>query len=364
MYSFRSRHVHGFRELFPCSAFLSLLLQGSVHSHSGQPDSRRHGYGIRQNAAKYFAKSGLKTNDASAKLKEICYSTGLEAFKNKDYGKAAEYLKAAGNYKDAAQKCKQAFYLQGTMLVRASDYSEAMECFRLAGDYKDAKELRKECRYCYGIEKLISKEYDSAASIFRECGKYKFSKELIKVCKAEKYYAAGLMSDAVSTYLTVSSKVAVKGFNVQARKDSVITEASLSNISGDWSARSNDAYVMRILKFGWKTKKSKWSQTRLAGEQELWFEFTKNVDGSFNITIQATYFRYLNYSKKPANVKSGIKAVKKNFYSVKKIPSSFKLAKNITLSYKKGVFTLEYAYKSKKGKRTDVYRSTIKYRKR
>ena len=317
-----------------------------------------------ENAAKYFAKSGLKTNDASAKLKEICYSTGIEAFKNKDYGKAADYLKAAGNYKDAAQKCKQAFYLKGTMLVRSSDYSEAMECFRLAGDYKDAKELRKECRYCYGIEKLISKEFDSAASIFRNCGKYKFSKELIKVCKAETYYAAGLMSDAVSTYSKVSPKVTVKGFNVQARKNSVITEASLNNLSGDWTAKSNDAYVMRILKIGWKKKKSKWSQTRLVGDQELWFEFTKNVDGSFNITIQATYYRFLNYSKKQANVKSAVKAVKKSFYSVKKMPSSFKLAKNITVKYKKGVITLEYAYKSKKGKRTDVYSSTIKYRKR
>ncbi|MBR3082530.1 MAG: hypothetical protein IKH06_06735 [Clostridiales bacterium] len=317
-----------------------------------------------ENAARYYAKSGLKTNDASAKLKEICYSAGIEAFGKKDYGKAADYLKAAGNYKDAAQKCKQAFYLKGTMLVRTSDYSEAMECFRLAGDYKDSKELRKECRYCYGIEKLISKEFDKAASIFRQCGKYKFSKELIKVCKAEEYYEAGLLSDAVSTYSKISPKVAVKGFNVQARKDSVITEAVLSSLSGDWTAKSNDAYVMRTLKIGWKKKKSKYAQTSLIGGQDLWFESTRNVDGSFNITIQATYFRFLNYSKKQANVKTGIKAVKKSFFSVRKMPSSFKLAKNITVKYKKGVITLEYAYDSKKGKRTDTYRSTVKYRKR
>ena len=239
-----------------------------------------------------------------------------------------------------------------------------MECFRLAGDYKDSKELRKECRYCYGIEKLISKEFDSAASIFRDCGKYKFSKELIKVCRAESYYASGLLNDAVSTYIKVSPKVTVKGFNVQARKDSVITEASLSTLSGDWAARSNDAYVMRTLKIGWKKKKSKYAQTSLVGGQELWFESSRNVDGTFNITIQATYFRYLNYSKKPANVKTGVKSVKKSFFSVRKIPSSFKLSKYISVKYKKGVLTLEYAYDSKKGKRTDTYRSTVKYRKR
>lgn len=315
-------------------------------------------------AVKYLAKSGLQSNEVSAKLKERCYSYGIEALEKKDYDKAAEYLKAAGDYKDARQKGKQAFYLQGTALMKNASYLEASEYFKLAGDYKNSKALIKECVYLRGVTKLESKELDAAAAIFRECGDYRYAKELIKVCNAESYYSTGLLNEAAAAYSKVSTKVSVTGFNVQARRDSVITEAALSNMKGEWTAKSNNAYVNIIYNYGWRTtKKNKGSVTGLVDGQNLWFGVNENPDGTFDITIQIYYFCFKSYKKLHLKDNKGINFVSRTFLRVRKMPSSFKLSSTETLKYSNGVFTLEYARNDKKSKKKKViYRSTVKYK--
>ena len=314
-------------------------------------------------AVKYLSKSGLQSKDVSAKLKERCYSYGIEALEKKDYDKAAEYLKAAGDYKDARQKGKQAFYLQGTALMKNADYLEASEYFKLAGDFKNSKALVKECVYLRGVAKLEANELDAAAAVFRECGNYKFSKELIKVCNAESYYSTGLLNEAAAAYSKVSAKVSVPGFNVQARRSSVITEAALSKMTGDWIAISNNAYVNSVYNAGWrKAVKNKGSVKSLVDGQNLWFGVTENPDGTFDITIQVTYFCFKSYARRNTKDNMGINSASKTFLRVRKMPSAFKINKNVTVKYSKGNFILEYKRDVKKTKkRKIIYRSVIKY---
>ena len=140
-----------------------------------------------------YEKTGLQSNVVNSKLKDYCYTAGVNAFRKKDYDSAATYLTTAGNY-------------------------------------KNSKDLLKECIYRQGIERLVAKEFDQGAALFRKCGKYKFAQDLVRVCTAESYYANGSLNEALSVYSKVSSKVSVPGFNIQGRKASIATERSLIKI--------------------------------------------------------------------------------------------------------------------------------------
>jgi tetratricopeptide (TPR) repeat protein len=317
-----------------------------------------------ETAAKYLAKSGLQTSGVNANLRERCYSLGIEALDKKDYGKAAEFLKAAGDYKDAKQKGKQAFYMQGTVLMKAGSYLEASNYFQIAGDYKDSKALRKECVYLRAVAKFEANELDEAIAIFKQLGDYKYAKELIKVCNAESYYATGLLNEAAAAYSKVSTKASVTGFNIQARRASVITEAALSKMKGEWTAKSNNAYANVVYNFGWRKKtKNKGSVKGLVDGQDLWFGVRENLDGTFDITIQVTYFCFKSYSRRYVKDNMGISSAVKTFVRVRTLPSTFKLSSNLTLKYSKGEFILEHARDVKKSKKKKVvYRSIVKYR--
>lgn len=277
------------------------------------------------NAAKYYAKTGLQTNDVNNKLKDYCYSAGVEAYKKKDYDSAADYLKTAG-------------------------------------DYKDSKALLKECIYRQGIERLIAKEFDQGAALFRKCGKYKLAQELVKVCVAESYYANGSLNEALAAYSKVSPKTSISGFNIQGRKISIATERSLIKVSGEWTAKSNDAYIKIVRKRGKHKVKIKRSQKKLVGGQKLYFAYRENPDGTFDITIQATYFRYVSYSRSHTLSNQGVTSFEKTYFKVRKMPESFKINKYLTVRYSKGNFILSYAKNNKKKYKTDQYRATVKYR--
>lgn len=278
-----------------------------------------------ENAAKYYEKTGLQSNVVNGKLKDYCYTAGVNAFRQKDYDSAATYLTTAGNY-------------------------------------KNSRELLKECIYCQGIERLVAKEFDQGAALFRKCGKYKFAQDLVRVCTAESYYANGSINEALSVYSKVSAKASVPGFNIQGRKASIATERSLIKISGEWAAKSNDAYIRIVRKRGKDKVKIKRAQKKLVGGQTLYLAYKENPDGTFDITIQGTYFRYISYSRMHALSNAGVTSFEKTYFKVRKLPSSFKISKYLNVKYKKGTFILSYAKNNKKKYKTDQYRSTVKYR--
>ena len=278
-----------------------------------------------ENAAKYYEKTGLQSNVVNSKLKDYCYTAGVNAFKQKDYDSAASYLTTAG-------------------------------------DYKNSRELLKECIYCQGIERLAAKEFDQGAALFRKCGKYKFAQDLVRVCTAESYYANGSLNEAAAAYSKVSPKTSVPGFNVQGRKISINTERSLIKLSGEWTAKSNDAYIRIVRKRGKHKVKIKRSQKKLVGGQKLYFAYRENPDGTFDVTIQATYYRFVSYSRMHALSNAGVASIEKTYFKVRKLPSTFKISKNLTVKYSKGTFILFYSRNNKKKYKTDQYRSTVKYR--
>ena len=151
---------------------------------------------------------------------------------------------------------------------------------------------------------------------------------------------------------------------MQARRASVITEAALSNLKGDWTAKSNNAYVNSIYKYGWRTvKKNRGSVTGLADGQNLWFGVKENLDGTFDITIQVTYFCIKSYSRRITKDNMGINSATRTFLRVRTLPSVYKLNGNVTLKYSKGNFILEYSRNVKKSKKKkDIYRSVVTYK--
>ena len=73
------------------------------------------------------------------------YATGVVERNNKEYDKAADYFKRAGEILDAKDQYILATYMYGTKLLDAGKYDLAKEEFMCANDYKDSKELIGVC---------------------------------------------------------------------------------------------------------------------------------------------------------------------------------------------------------------------------
>lgn len=325
---------------------------------------KEYAAGNLEDAEKYYEKCEMRAQGSYEKHKEICKTLGLAALEKKDYDKAAMYLEKAAEYSDeAAEKGKEAFYLRAGEYFNSKNYREAAKLYKLAGNYKDSAALAKESNYQYGIESMAEGYFDTAKDFLAECGKYKSAQDLIRVCNAEIYYADGLVNQAVSTYAKVPKTLKINGFDIQGRKAMISAESTLAKAGGSYTAKSNNTYVKNIKKTKRYKKWKKWYLKRTVSDQTLEIEYSKNDDGTFDITFRASFVYFTNYSSNMANVETDYYDVTKTIEKVKTMPSKIKLDSYTTLVYKKGVFTLVYSRNKKSGSSTNQFRSTVKFKK-
>ena len=316
-----------------------------------------------QDAATYYGKTGEYVRKGYDKRKKVFYELGIKALDQKDYDKAADYLKAAGSYEDAVEKGKEAFYFKGNKLFAEKDYLSAAEFFELAGNFKDAKTKFKESRYQTGISDIAEKDFKNAKYWFEDLGNYKYTQDLLKVCDAELAYEDKQISKAASLYAKVSKKLKISGFDVQGRKAAVTTESTFAKASGVWKATSNNTYVKQTKRTRRYKKWKKWYLTRVMTEQTIDVYYTVNEDGTFNLEIKAEYYRFLNFAWNQSDVETGYVDVEKEFKNLKKLPSKFNMGNGVTIKYSKGKFTLVFSKKVKSGSSTTQYKATVKFKK-
>lgn len=316
-----------------------------------------------EKAEEYYVKCEMRHEGSYYKHEEVCETLGLAALEKKDYDKAAKYLEKAKNYsKEAKEKGKEAFYYKASECLDSKNYTDAAKFFELADDFKDAKAKAKECNYQAAIAEIIEKDFDDAKDYLAGLGKYKSAQDLINVCNAEISYENDQISKAANYYAKVSKKLKINGFDVQGRRAAISAELAFAKIAGDYTAKSNNTYVKNIKKTRRYTKWRKWYLTRTADDQYLSIEYTKNDDGTFDLSITASFAYFVNYSANKANVQTDDYDVSKTLTKLKKVPSKIKLDSYTTLVYKKGVFTIVYARNQKSGSSTNQFRATVKFK--
>ena len=316
-----------------------------------------------QDAANYYGKTGKYVRKGYDKRKKVFYELGIKALDQKDYDKAADYLKAAGSYEDAAEKGKEAFYFKGNKLFADKDYGSAAGFFDLAGNFKDAKTKFKECRYQCGISDIAEKDFKNAKYWFEDLGNYKYTQDLVRVCDAELAYGEKQISKAASLYAKVSKKLKISGYDIQGRKAAVTTESTFAKASGVWKATSNNTYVKQTKRTRRYKKWKKWYLTRVMTEQTIDVYYTVNEDGTFNLEIKAEYYRFLNFAWNQYDVETGYVDVEKEFKNLKKMPSKFNMGSGVTIKYSKGKYTLVYSKNVKSGSTKTQFRATVKFKK-
>ena len=102
----------------------------------------------------------------------------------------------------------------------------------------------------------------------------------------------------------------------------------------------------------------------LQAGQYVDFSYTDNGNGTFDITVEATYYRFLNYSMISSSVKSEITTARVTLKNQKKFPTTVKLGGGATLKLKNGIYTLSYSKNQKVSKNNkNEFRTTVNYRK-
>ena len=316
-----------------------------------------------QDAATYYGKTGEYVRKGYDKRKKVFYELGIKALDQKDYDKAADYLKAAGSYEDAAEKGKEAFYFKGNKLFADKDYGSAAGFFDLAGNFKDAKTKFKECRYQCGISDIAEKDFKNAKYWFEDLGNYKYTQDLVRVCDAELAYGEKQISKAASLYAKVSKKLKISGYDIQGRKAAVTTENTFAKASGIWKATSNNTFVKQTKRTRRYKKWKKWYLTRVISDQTIDVYYSVNDDGTFNLDIKAEYYRFLNFAWNQNDVETGYVDVEKEFNNLKKMPSKFNMGSGVTIKYSNGKYTLVFSKKVKSGSTKTQFKATVKFKK-
>ena len=316
-----------------------------------------------QDAANYYGKTGKYVRKGYDKRKKVFYELGIKALDQKDYDKAADYLKAAGSYEDAAEKGKEAFYFKGNKLFADKDYGSAAGFFDLAGNFKDAKTKFKECRYQCGISDIAEKDFKNAKYWFEDLGNYKYTQDLVRVCDAELAYGEKQISKAASLYAKVSKKLKISGYDIQGRKAAVTTESTFAKASGIWKATSNNTFVKQTKRTRRYKKWKKWYLTRVISDQTIDVYYSVNDDGTFNLDIKAEYYRFLNFAWNQYDVETGYVDVEKEFKNLKKMPSKFNMGSGVTIKYSNGKYTLVFSKKVKSGSAKTQFKATVKFKK-
>ena len=376
-------------------------------------------------AANYFAQAG-NFSDAEQRAKELYYKLGNEAFDKKDYDNASNYLKLAGDHLDASEKAKVAAYNSAAIYLKSKDYEKAGKYLALAGDYKNAEGVLLKCiqnfvkakdydnarkmavsytgdnagswnSYIDGMIAFTNKDFITAANSFRAAGDflnavvcykssnynqglayvkvkdfssarsffaagddYSYSKDLIHLCDAEIHYAAGRIAKASQEYAKINKKTKISQFDIWGRKVHVDARVTLERAKGNYEVKSNIIYVKRTETAGYSDEK--YAPNPMDG-QYLTLSFTMNSNGTFDITIELTYARYVNYSYYSSDAKTELRTITKTFKKQKKLPTSIKLDNNTTLRFAKSVFTLVYTKNVENGTYIDQFSSTVSYNK-
>ena len=219
-----------------------------------------------------------------------------------------------------------------------------------------------ESLYNKGIEYLKDGKYIEARTIFERCGDYGFAKDMVTACKAEYEFSKGNYNAAKSYYSAVSEEADTPGFPIQAKKANIETRIALEKMTGAYYPSYNHITMDKYKKkkvIGWWRASGTWSQ------QYLTISYAENEDGTFDVTGEVQFMRYTKYAKKESGIKKGPYKLPINLKSISKFPEKIKLAKGVTLAYKRTVFELNYSKTStnKKAKTKVVYKSQVTYKK-
>lgn len=156
-------------------------------------------------AARLFTELG-DFKDSKSKLAEIGvseeqgklaadYAAAKEMFNRGDYSGAYEAFGALGGYSDSTDYVQ---YCYAMIFLNEKNYERAEEEFRVAGDFLDAPDKILECQYDNAKAAYSDGNYEKAIELFSVLGNYSDSASQLANAKAE--YDARRYEDALFKY--------------------------------------------------------------------------------------------------------------------------------------------------------------------
>ena len=252
--------------------------------------------------------------------------------------------------------------LTGSGFINNAEQSETTESETSATDAEGNIISPEESKYNEGIGLFKSGKFREAQAFFESCGDYKFAKDLVRVCEAENEFSKGNYEAAKSYYSAVSENADVPGISIQAKKANIETRITLEKMTGNYYPSYNKITMDKYKKkkvIGW------WHNIGTWGQQHLTISYAENEDGTFDVTGEVQFMRYTKYAKKKSGIKQGPYKLPISLKNISKFPEKIKLAKGVTLAYKRSAFELNYSKTSKnKNQKTKVvYKSQVTYKK-
>lgn len=296
--------------------------------------------------------------NAKSKLNDVHYLYAEKLYSEEKFYDAATHYKTVVNYDDTNNKLIQC----GTKLLESKEYKKSLDIFEML----KTDEVAHLKNYASGMNSLNNGSYEDAKKSFAAAGDYNDSKSMINACDlmiAEKYCEEGKFDQAKPIYSSLPEGFTYNGISSSNRIALLNNSQGLINAMGTWTA--SDYYIESRNVYARTGSWDSWYWSPDVSDltdQDLELSCKMNSNGSFDITVKASFYKCDDYSSlaKYCEAKNTSKSF--TISNVTSIPASYQIDSYTTLNYSGGVFSIKYSERDNYSAHFyNIYSSSVTY---
>lgn len=279
------------------------------------------------------------------KINDCKYELGKKCLETEEYDRALEFFQEVISKDDINDLLDETYsklalkYLTGKQFTLAIDEIAKVN----NKDSENYKNIKKKIHYEYGKYSLSINDYNGGIANLEQAKDYEYANTLINnayIEQAEKYIKAGNLQEAKKIYDYLPEEVEHDGIKVSSRKSQLNNFASLISVTGKKYATKSYCETKNVWKYDGRW--DSWYIDTPDSYEYIETTLVLNEDGTATLKGNVYFKAFDDFSSLSEYCQAKIFSRAIEIKNINKMPSTYKIDENTTLSYSNGTFSLKY----------------------